>query len=164
MRPSGTQAVQVPVYVLDLTTFTPDAVATFSIADVCPAGVVPAWQKRFEVLRAQVRAVLQRYDTLVKMAQKDNGPGLPKDVDAIVQRSLTESVTGVVSGEMSLKRQSVAFDLKRVGRVRHPRAGGMLRDYAYYKARDAFDHDLTRSWTDRCLPDAGRGGPGPKKC
>ena len=138
------QCASISACILDLSVFSADGVAAIDLSSaIAPTGMIPAWQKRFEIVLQSARNKIDQYRGMTKSF---NGK-VPKDIDRIIQATLTGSVSGVVSGVIKISPDRIEYNLKRVGRLKQPRAAGLLRDFAYYKARDAFDHDFTKVGT-----------------
>jgi len=78
----------------------------------------------------------KRYGELMKMS------GM-KAADA-GKLALSTSLGNLMQITIDSRRSSIKFDVKRVGRIKQPRAGALLSRYANSLARDAFEHDLTR--------------------
>ena len=141
-----TGASLVPLFVLDLCVFPADGVAAMSTDDRCSNDLIPAWQKRFEHMKLELRQIIDQYRSMTVSEGKSKG--LANDVDRSIQNFLTGSVSGTVSGKITLSPDRVSYNLKRVRRLKQPRCGSLLRDCSYYKSRDAFEHDLTRTVTE----------------
>jgi hypothetical protein len=134
----------VPVCVLDLCVCSDDGMARLEVDKPCPEGMIPAWQERYKILQKQATELLARYQGLVK-PKGQNAPGITPAVDTMLQATLLQSVTGLVTGKIDPAAKRIEYTLQRVGKLKQPWSGGVLRDYAYHKARDAFDHDWTRT-------------------
>ena len=106
--------------------------------------MIPAWQERYKILQKQGADLLTRYQGLIK-PQGTEAATISKPIDTVIQGTLTQSVAGVVTGKIDPVSKRIEYTLERVGKLKQPWSGGLLRDYAYHKARDAFDHDLTRT-------------------
>jgi hypothetical protein len=145
------QCVTLPICILDLCVFSADGVASISIADPVPPAMIPAWQKRYEIVQKEAANIVERYRALAKTGGA-NGVAVSKEVDKVLQFTLTRSISGVVNGVIKLAPDRVEYGLKRVGRLKQPRAGSLLRDFAFHKARDAFDHPLTRTLATAANP------------
>ena len=139
-----TGASAVPFLVLDLCVFPADGVATMGLDDICPDDLIPAWQKRFNHVKEDIRNIVHQYRSMA-LSSEGKSKRLASNVDRSLQGSLTASVSGIVSGKISLSPDRVTYNLKRVRRLKQPRSGSLLRDFSYHKSRDAFDHDLTRT-------------------
>jgi hypothetical protein len=50
----------------------------------------------------------------------------------------------LIQAEIDAKKLTIKYDVKRVGRIKQPRAGALLARYANAIGRDAFEHDLIR--------------------
>ena len=141
-----TGAPTVPLVVLDLCVFQADGEAAMSMESKCPDDLIPAWQKRFDRVQAEVKKIIDQYRSMTVAGGASRN--LPSEVDLSIQRFLTQSVSGVVAGKISFSPDRVSYNLKRVRRLKQPRSGSLLRDFSYYKSRDAFEHDLTRTLGD----------------
>ena len=137
------KCITVPVCILDLCVCGDDGKAKLEVGKACPEGMIPAWQERYKILQAKASQLLIQYQGLIKPQGKEV-PVTPAIKQAL-QANLLQSVPGLVTGSIDLDAKRIEYAIQRVGKLRQPWAGGVLRDYAYHKARDAFDHDWTRT-------------------
>jgi hypothetical protein len=134
----------VPVSILDLCVCSDTGAAQMQLGARCPDGMIPAWQERYRILQKTKEEELARYQGLVQPKGKE-APALTRAIEAMLQETVLHSVPGVVTGKINFADKRIEYNLKRVGKLKQPWSGGVLRDYAYHKARDAFDHDWTRT-------------------
>lgn len=138
------KCVTVPICILDLCVCSDDGVAKLDVGKKCPDGMIPAWQERYKILTSKAEALLAQYKGLVR---KDGVeiPGLTPAIKDMLQATVLQAVPGVVTGKIDLDAKKIVYAIERVGNLRQPWSGGILREYAYHKARDAFEHDWTRT-------------------
>jgi hypothetical protein len=136
-------AAFVPICILDLVVFTESGTASFNPEQPAPSRLIPAWQLRHERLCKDAR---NRIDRLRAMQRTGKLPG---DAMPLVMQALTNSRPGLISGSIDLKSGVISYDVKRIRRLKQPRAGALITKFAQYQARAAFDHDLTRTWSQR---------------
>lgn len=137
------ECATIPICILDLCVFGADGASAIAVGQPCPAGLIPAWKKRYEIIQSVAKSMVDRYRALCKPTA-GKGTSLSREVDKVVQAALTRSTAGVVTGTINLNPDRIAYSIKRVGRLKQPFAGKLLRDFSYHKSRDAFEHDLTR--------------------
>lgn len=128
--------------ILDLCVFSDSGVAEMKVGATCPDGVIPAWKLRFPIIQKALKSAIDRYKQLVES----------KPAAAICQQiesSLVCSVPGFAKGRLLQSPDGIAYDFERVGRLRQPRAGRILREFHNHKSRDAFDHELDRTPSEK---------------
>lgn len=130
-------AKTVPLEILDLCVLQNDGVAKVGIEQSCPKELIPAWKSRFDILQEKHNEIHLCYANLIESKPTGN----TKD---LLERYFLEDVPGIVKGSINTRKKETNYDLKRIGRVKEPLASTLLRHYAAYLARDAFDHDFTR--------------------
>lgn len=121
---------------LDLCVFNSDGRAEFTGTSRVPDRLPQAWRARHPRLMEVMGKACKRYGELMKMS------GM-KAADA-GKLALSSSLGNLMQVVIDPKGVSIKFDIKRVGRIKQPRAGALLSRYANSLARDAFEHDLTR--------------------
>ncbi|MDZ4821422.1 MAG: hypothetical protein SGJ20_20865 [Planctomycetota bacterium] len=134
------KCVTIPIAVLDLCVFSDDGTAKFKKGAACPASAIPAWKKRFDVIQHECASLLGRFKGLSDKC------GTDKAVISTIEGAVTKSVAGTLAGKVDMVAGLVSYNLKRISRLKEPRASGLLRKFAGYKARDAFDHNLTAGY------------------
>jgi hypothetical protein len=122
--------------VLDLCVFKSDGQAAFAASDTIPERLAEAWKARRPKLMAIMRNACRKYGDL----QKAYGI---KHEDA-AKLALNTSLGNLIQAEIDAKKLTIKYDVKRVGRIKQPRAGALLARYANAIGRDAFEHDLIR--------------------
>ncbi len=135
-RVSLRQIHYVSLDVLDLCVFSSNGQSEFSTSDKVPELLSYAWRARHPRLVKVMSKACKRYVELMKM----NGMK-PTDAAKLV---LSSSLGNLMKVIIDPKGTTLKFDIKRVGRIKQPRAGALLSRYANSLARDAFEHDLTR--------------------
>ena len=119
--------------VLDLCAFQPNGEATFTVGGSCPDGVIPSWKERYAEISAEVNGILSQVEKLT-------AGGLElKIATALTARCSND---GLFPADIDLQHKTVTFGVRRVGRLKQPRAAGLLSRYANFLARQAFDHDF----------------------
>lgn len=131
-------------FVLDLCAFDTDGVARMDLQTACPDGLMPAWTKRFGVLRERAEAILRRYEQFGENKATDK-----KVVD--IFRCEVMKHFPPTSGNTNLFKATVelgpdprrmTFNCKRVKRLCRPRALALTLQYAACLSRPAFERDL----------------------
>ena len=117
--------------ILDLCAFRADGVAEIDLDQDCPNVAIQPWRERYEGLRELYEKALKRCDDLA-----DGRAGRELQELVFPRLSATAQVVGVASG------RTVAYDLKRVARLRQPWSGALLTEFTQYQARAAFEPDL----------------------
>lgn len=131
------KAVAVPICALDLAVFNAEGNASIAVDDTCPTQVIPAWRRRHGELVKEAGTLLTRYDASTRSTSGESRE--------LVEKALTQSVRGVLTGHIDVSRRSISYDVYRVARLKQPRASALLRAFAAYHARDGFDHDFSRT-------------------
>ena len=117
--------------ILDLCAFRADGVAEINLDHDCPNVAIQPWRERYEGLRELYEKALKRCSDLA-------GGQAGRELQELVfpRLSATAQVVGAARG------RTVAYDLKRVGRLRRPWSGALLTEFTQYQARAAFEPDL----------------------
>ena len=122
---------QVLLAVLDLCVLRPDGVATVDVDAPCPDLLIEPWKARYPRLQKFFRTALGRH------AQMEGRP------DCRQFKSLAfPTLSATVPVRVTAGQRTVSYDLKRVMRLRQPRAGALLTALTQYQARAAFEHPL----------------------
>lgn len=119
--------------VLDLCAFQRNGEATFTVGGNCPDGVIPSWKERYPEISAEVNKILSRVEKLT-------ADGLELQIATAL--TTTCSNEGLFPANIDLEKKTLTYSVKRVGRLKQPRAAGLLSRYANFMARQAFDHDF----------------------
>lgn len=135
-RVSLRQIHYVNLDVLDLCVFSSRGQAEFSTSDKVPDLLSHAWRARHPRLMKVMSKACKRYVELMKIR------GMKADDAA--KLVLSASLGNLIKVIVDPKGTTLRFDIKRVGRIKQPRAGALLSSYANSLARDAFEHDLTQ--------------------
>ena len=128
--------------VLDLCAFRTDGLATIDVNGACPELLIEPWSARYERLQRFFGTALTQYERLNEHPNCRDLKHL-----ALPTPCRTVRFPGTTEGS------TVAYDLKRVGRLRQPRSGALLTALAHYQARAAFDHPLERVAAIQNAPD-----------
>jgi hypothetical protein len=128
----------VPILALDLTVLHAEGKAAFKTGQECPNNLIPAWQRRFEGIAAEVNRLFERYEG-IRAAQPQ---GQLVDTEQIIAGALIGVVPDVLKGQLDIANRALIYDLRRIKRLKVPRAAALLRSFSAYMARDGFDHDL----------------------
>lgn len=131
-----TAAIQ--ICILDLCAVQTDGVSRISRDEAAPSGLIPAWRARHAILKDEASNIVERFELMKKKL-----PSGSADIEKVLSASLTGSVSGIVNGAIDIREKTVAYDIKRIGRVKGPAATALLKAYALYLSRDAFEHSLT---------------------
>lgn len=127
------KVVAVSLLPLDFCAYRETGESTFALTDVCPKTVIPAWRARHEILINDVRKILTKVDEMTKAGSNA--------VDAIQIVARCSNHRWLIP-HVDLAKRSLSYGLKRVGRLREPRAAAILSRYANFLSRYAFEHDL----------------------
>ena len=125
---------QVLLAVLDLCVLRPDGVATVDVTAPCPDLLIEPWKARYARLQRFFAAALARYRQVEDRT----------DCNEFKLLALPAPST-TVPFRVTAGVQTVGYDLKRVMRLRQPRAGALLTALAQHQARAAFEHPLDHS-------------------
>ena len=131
------QRTAIEASVLDLCVFDPQGIAQIQKDAQIPAGLIPAWEKRFGVLLKFAKEKIGQYKGFQKVRLSPEGFSL-------LHAQITGGVPEVVTGKLDLEAGSLSYNLKRIARLKQPRSAALLRQFASYKARDAFDREFGR--------------------
>lgn len=123
----------IKLHVLDFCSFNAKGESEFTVRRPCPPEVIPAWQNRYRALEKQISRALNRFKDLKS-----------KGVDIATATSLVTRCTNddKIKGEIGADDTSIRYPLRRICRLRQPRATALLAKYANFMAREAFDHDF----------------------
>lgn len=130
--------------VLDMCVFQSDGVSRMDVATACPDGLLPAWTKRFDVLKKRAEVILRRYKTF--------GENLPKE-KVMPEMLRAAKLFPPMIGNSRLFKATVEFEenggrvffnCKRIRRLCRPKAVALTLQYASCLTRPAFDRDLGR--------------------
>jgi hypothetical protein len=129
-------AFAVPIGIVDLCVFNPGGIAEIRVGDTCPIGMLHSWEMRFSCLQAEVKRAVEDF--------RKFSEGASPELREVLQNVFTKTVKKFVKGEIKGSPDRLEYPLRRIGRMKHPRSSSLLRELAFFRARDAFDHDLTR--------------------
>jgi hypothetical protein len=121
---------------LDFCVFNENGNAAFSLKDKPSSLLIPAWEKRYIVVRSEVEQMLRAYDRIKPL------PNQKDEISRLLTRSSNESL---FSGSIDMDSETVKYNFKRVSRLLPPRAGALIGAYAQFLARDAFEHSFTKA-------------------
>jgi len=130
----------IPIMALDMTVFNNNGLSSFKVGSPCPASVIPSWQRLHQKINRQIGVWIRRFENSVSIKPKDSIGESRK----LVADALTGSVQDYTTGKFDLKNSKLTYDVKRVSRVKPPRAASLFRSYTAFLTRDGFDHELTR--------------------
>lgn len=124
--------------ILDLCVFQPDGAAKIEIEKDCHEGVIPSWQDHYKRLQKEFKKAVNRFKRINEAVEnKVKKDDIQHVLNAIIPpSSLTNTFKGKIDG------QTVAYPLKRIGRINQARAVAILSRYAGFLARTAFDRDF----------------------
>jgi hypothetical protein len=130
--------------VLDLCVFNTDGAAKIDASGACPAGLMPAWEQRYEVLRKRADGLLRRYEKFAEGKLTDKG--MLDTVRSELIKAFPPPIgnSGIFKASIALSAGSrtISFNCKRVQRLYRPRALALVLQYAACVSRPAFDRDL----------------------
>ena len=95
-----------------------------------------------ERVDAEVSRLVKRYEGSVG-GIPESGPG---ETTYLVAQAVAGAMPGLASPSIDVGSRSLTYNLRRVSRLKAPRAGAVLRAFAAYVSREGFDHDLTRRY------------------
>lgn len=121
--------------VLDLCALREDGKAEISQEMAIHPYLSAPWRARAELMIRESAKMLARYAEFTQKSMKAK-------VAAAVVTSAT--LGKLFSGMVDPATKTISYNLKRVGRLKQPRAGSLLSKYSNAMARDAFDHPLFR--------------------
>ena len=123
------QVHQVRLAVLDLCAVGASGMSEIDVDATCPSLLIEPWKERYRRLQQFFRTALGRYDD---MGRKQISRELMLLALPIASSTVRLSVT--VDG------RAVAYNLRRVLRLRQPWSGAMLTAFNQYQSRAAFEH------------------------
>ena len=125
------KAHQVPTAVLDLCAVNRDGSAAIDVEAEAPELLIEPWRVRYAKL-------LKLYVQALAAHAKLKGGGLDGETVslALPGSSNTLGFSPIVNGK------SVCYGVERMIRLRQPRSGALLTEFAQYQARAAFEHDF----------------------
>jgi hypothetical protein len=118
---------------LDFCAFQLNGEAKFEIGSGCPDRAIPAWKEHHAKISGEVEKLLTRVEMLQKQGVK------LAFATALVAKCSNE---GLFSPKVDLPTNTLSYGMKRIGRLKQPRAAALLSRYANFMARQAFDHDF----------------------
>ena len=128
--------------VLDLCAFHADGLATIDLEAACPDVLLEPLKYRYEILRALFGRARDSHDGV-----RRRGFTAAEALAMVPQASTTERFRASVDNAV------VRYGVKRVLRLRQPRAGAVLSAFALYYSRPAFEHDLMEQVREPEPPD-----------
>lgn len=121
------------LFVLDFCTTNVDGNAEFTSGKACPKLLIPAWQMRWGHLDRFVGETITKYaDFLTKGLE-------PATAAVLVAGCCNEKK---LQPSINVEQKKLSYPLRRISRLRQPRAAALLARYANFVAREAFDHDF----------------------
>ena len=122
---------QVPMTVLDLCAVNSGGSAAIDVEAAVPELLIEPWRVRYEKLCKLYREALGAHAKLTGKRFQRAITSL-----ALPGSSSTLNVSPIVNGK------SVRYEVERRLRLRQPRSGALLTEFAQYQARAAFEHDF----------------------
>jgi hypothetical protein len=147
-------SVAVDLMALDLCAFHSNGESEFKCGCECPKTLIPAWRTHYEHMAGKVTTIIDRVDGFAKLGMN------PAEAEYLVARCSNHKS---FKPTVHVKQKILRYSVKRVGRLRKPRAAALLSQYANFLARFAFEHDLgerkekSPGATDAGSSDAGAG-------
>lgn len=123
----------VRLFVLDFCATNKDGNAEFTFGNSCPTFLIPTWQMRWTQLNKLVEKSITKYAEVLR-----------KGVDAASAAVLAAGCSNEnkIKPSIDVASKKLSYPLKRISRLRQPRAAALLARYANFVAREAFDHDF----------------------
>ncbi len=123
----------VKLSLLDICALNENGEALLALEKPYPDRAIPAWKLHHEKLVKEFQKIINQAENLTKQ-------GIPvKIAAALVARP---SNSALLTPNLDPAKKTVSFNLKRVARLRQPRAAALLSRFANFTARQAFDHDF----------------------
>jgi hypothetical protein len=127
------KASSVKLLCLDLCVFNPDGAARFKIDDPVPQLLIPAWTIRHKVIVKQLEDIIKTYIYIAPSGKQKSE----------ISRHLTKANPDMTFwGTVDPEARSIVMNFKRVGRLLPPRSTALLKAYAEFLNRDAFEHSF----------------------
>lgn len=126
----------IDLHILDLCVFNPSGLAELDITQSCPLGVIPVWQKRYDVL------VNRAKESLSKLLALNEHQDYSKF--ALLEFADQPQKGEFIKNDTSKAYEILRYPFRRIARLRQPWSGALLTKFAHYISRAAFDHDLDR--------------------
>jgi hypothetical protein len=106
--------------------------AEFIVGKACPKLLIPTWQMRWTHLNKLTEKSIAKYAEI------------SKKVDAASAAVLVSGWCNEnkIKPTIDVAAKKLAYPLRRISRLRQPRASALLARYANFVAREAFDHDF----------------------
>jgi hypothetical protein len=121
------------LFVLDFCATNADGNAEFTLGKTCPKLLIPAWQMRWGHLDKLVGEIITKYaDFLTK--------GIESAAAAVLVAACCNENN--IEPTINVEEKKLSYPLRRISRLRQPRAAALLARYANFVAREAFDHDF----------------------
>jgi hypothetical protein len=118
---------------LDICALNENGEAVLALEAPYPDRAIPAWKLHHEKLVKEFQKIIKQAEDLTKQ-------GIPaQNAAALVARP---SNSPLLTPTLDAAKKTVSFNLKRVVRLRQPRAAALLSRFANFMARQAFDHDF----------------------
>lgn len=127
------ESEMVKLCVLDFCVFQESGFCEFSISDVCPKNLIPAWSKHYSVLKKDVDNIIRKYDEMKKAGRGS---------EVLKLFVPTTSNSQLFKGTVDLESKKLKYECKRIGRLNQPFASALLSKYGNYISRPAFEHDF----------------------
>lgn len=121
------------LFVLDFCATNERGTAEFILGKACPKVLIPAWQNRWIHLNKFVEQAVTKYSDLVNKGVE------PGPAALIIAGCCNEHR---IKPTIDVREQKLSYPLRRISRLRQPRAAALLARYANFVAREAFDHDF----------------------
>lgn len=120
---------------LDFCVFNPEGKAELAVGSTPSELLIPAWAKRHAIAVKYIEDLLRTYVRI-------NPCGAQKgDVNRLLTRSNNECI---FFGNIDTGARSVTLNFKRVSRLLPPRSTALVKAYAEFLNRDAFEHTFTK--------------------
>ena len=111
----------------------PSGEASLNLELPSPDTAIPAWKLHHQKIVREFGKVVKETEALTKQGT------VLKTAGELVARA---SNSGLLIPTIDVEHKTVSFNLKRVARLRQPRASALLSRFGNFMARQAFDHDF----------------------
>lgn len=129
--------------ILDLCVFNKAGVAKITIDEIAPSGIRPSWRARYDILNRYWRRKTHKTGILDPAPNENRAL---KQFKLTIANDFSELLFGddLFKGNITKNGEvcSVTFDCKRIGRLSHARAIGLLMLYTATLTRPAYDRDF----------------------
>lgn len=143
---------RVKLRVLDLAVLSKSGDCTIHVEEDNSDGLSPSWSALAARVRSEYTSVVNKY---AELTVGHKGKSLvTEETRKLLERQLADSNGELLKPVIDLQSKTIDFGLKRVSRLLRPYSDFVLRQFAGFMSREAFDHDLSGQ-VDLCEPAVG---------